>query len=168
MHWVRELLIFIDGKSFASVWFWLTLGVTWFVVARYPFSISNELILQARNFEESARLSVEVLAEMRAKKLLAFNLWKVAAFSFIGSIIFVFGWIYQIEFAQALFVWLVPIMGVGGVSLYTAYRVQNRSQKGDALLDTLERHRLMVILIGCLTFGFIAYWTPTTSSFQGI
>ncbi|MCY4288861.1 MAG: hypothetical protein OXC63_09740 [Aestuariivita sp.] len=168
MHWVRELLIFADGKSFASIWFWLTLGVTWFVVIRHPFSISNELIFQARHFGASARMSVEVLAEMRAKKLLTCNLWKVASFGFSGSIVFVFGWVYQIEFAQALFLWIVPVMCVGCVSLYTAYEVQSRAQKGEALLDALERHRLIVNFIGISTLGFIVYWTPTTSSFQGI
>ena len=84
--------------------------------------------------------------------------WLVAvACAFFASLA-VGGWFYRIEFCQALFLLLFPMLFVGGLSMYRANQISATQPAGEDLFKLLHRHRVQTQGIGILAIFVTATW----------
>ncbi len=86
------------------------------------------------------------------------GLWLLSFTCFTLTGLAVTGFIYGIEFAQAVFLLLFPMSIVGLISLSTASRIQQEDASGALLRKRLTRHRLYVQLIGMASIFVTALW----------
>ena len=68
------------------------------------------------------------------------------------------GFVYGLEFCQALFLLGFPLSLVGGLSIETSARIQGHQLTGEPLRARLKRHRLYVQLIGVVAIFVTAMW----------
>jgi hypothetical protein len=73
------------------------------------------------------------------------------------------GFIYWVEFAQALFLLMLPMTFVGLLSLNTARLIQDTAASGEALYTRLFRHRIFVQVIGMISIFLTAMWGMYTN-----
>jgi len=68
------------------------------------------------------------------------------------------GFVYWVEFAQAVFLLLFPLSIVALLSLRTARRIRARGAKGEELRRILMRHRFWTQVIGMISIFVTAMW----------
>ena len=68
------------------------------------------------------------------------------------------GFVYEMEFAQAVFLLALPLTMVGILSLSTARIIHSEGSTGDRLFRRLNRHRLYTQMIGMMAIFITALW----------
>jgi len=83
----------------------------------------------------------------------------VAGFGFFMlTVLVLVGFVYEREFAQAVFLLGVPLSIVWLLSVATATRIEAQALEGEALIKRLFRHRTIVQLIGVVSIFVTAMW----------
>ena len=77
---------------------------------------------------------------------------------FMLTALAVLGFVYDVEFAQALFLIGFPMSLVGALSIRTAGKIELEAPRGDALHKRLIRHRQAVQVIGMISIFVTALW----------
>ena len=68
------------------------------------------------------------------------------------------GFVYKVEFAQAVFLIAAPLTVVGLMSVATARRIAEEGDRGEALRRRLALHRVGVQVIGMISTFVTAFW----------
>ena len=68
------------------------------------------------------------------------------------------GFVYDSEFAQAIFLLGFPLLLVAMLSVRTAHIIQDQALAGEALVKRIQRHRLHIQLIGMASIFVTAMW----------
>ena len=146
------ILQVIDFRSFSSVWFWLVLAAIWSSMSYFVLGIPYDLITRARRMGGDAMTELSVLVRINTGRLLHLagtaGLTLTALVCFLLTSLAVLGFVYWVQFAQALFLLAFPLTIAGAVSVATAKRIDETHPEGDALLRALMRHRLKTQIIG--------------------
>jgi hypothetical protein len=106
--------------------------------------------------EEDLRDMVRVNVNRLLHIAEASGLWLLALACFALTTLAIVGFVYGIEFAQALFLLAFPLSIVFALSLRTAHRI--RAADGEGLHRVLVRHRLSVQGIGVVSIFVTAMW----------
>lgn len=151
----ETLLEVIDFRSFSNLWYWIMLAVAWSQASHWVLGVPFDMLLRARrqgaqataDFEDSVRVNVNrYLYIMRES-----GLWLVAFVAFFHSALLLLALAYRIEFALALELIVVPLTGVGVLSLFTARRIEAEGPTGEALFKVMVRHRFWTQVIGMVS-----------------
>lgn len=167
MDLTDALFELIDMRSFSNLWFWIALAVMWSSASHYVLGVPYDLVLRARRSGGEAVNDMEDLVRINVNRLLYIGrmsgLWLAGITCFMLTGLGLLGFIYWVEFAQALFLLLAPMTVVGLLSLNTARLIQIESASGDALYKRLFRHRIIVQLIGMVSIFVTAMWGMYTN-----
>ncbi|MEN8891562.1 component of SufBCD complex [Planktotalea arctica] len=167
MDLTDALFELIDMRSFSNLWFWIALAVMWSSASHYVLGVPYDLVLRARRSGGEAVNDMEDLVRINVNRLLYIGrmsgLWLAGITCFMLTCLGLLGFIYWVEFAQALFLLLAPMTVVGLLSLNTARLIQIESASGDALYKRLFRHRITVQLIGMVSIFVTAMWGMYTN-----
>ncbi|WP_176219146.1 component of SufBCD complex [Planktotalea arctica] len=167
MDLTDALFELIDMRSFSNLWFWIALAVMWSSASHYVLGVPYDLVLRARRSGGEAVNDMEDLVRINVNRLLYIGrmsgLWLAGITCFMLTGLGLLGFIYWVEFAQALFLLLAPMTVVGLLSLNTARLIQIESASGDALYKRLFRHRITVQLIGMVSIFVTAMWGMYTN-----
>lgn len=145
----------IDMRSFSNLWFWIALAVMWSTVSHWVLGVPFDMITRARRHEGQAQVDLEDLVRINTGRLLYIGqmagLWLLGLACFIHSSLIVLGFVYWIEFAQAVFLLLFPMTLVWLLSLNTARLIVDLELAGEDLRKRLTRHRLYVQMLGVVS-----------------
>ncbi|MFD0857918.1 component of SufBCD complex [Roseovarius aquimarinus] len=175
MDWYSTVFELIDMRSFSNLWFWIALAVLWSSASHYVLGVPWDMVTRARKGHAQALADMNQLAAINSRRILYIGretgLLITALLSFFLSGALLLGWFYGREFAQAVFLLLLPMSAVWLLSVRTAHRIEENGLTGDALISAFNRHRLLVQIIGMLSIFVTAMWgmyQNMTSSALGI
>lgn len=152
----------IDMRSFSNLWYWIALAVLWSSTSYWVLGIPYDLIQQARRHGGQAQVDVEDLARINAGRLLHVidqgGLIIVALAFFWLSVLAVLAFWYDVEFAQAVFLLLTPLVFVVWASVRVCRRIVAGENRGEALYRRLIVHRRITQGIGMLAIFVTAMY----------
>lgn len=153
----------IDLRSFTSLWFWIVVAVFWSARSHNVVGVPFDLVERAGrpnsgfdwdDLHDVTRVAVKrrLLIGRRVGPVIA------ALGGFVIASLFSLGFLYGVEFAQALFFLVFPSAIVGLLGQRAALVIARDGLQQDALVRRLRRHRLATQGIGMLAIFATAFW----------
>lgn len=155
VNWTNTLFEVIDMRSFSNLWYWIALAVVWSSVSHWVMGVPFDMIQRARKHGGQAEVDLHDIVRINVDRLLYIGqvsgLVLLAFVSFALTTLGILAFVYDIEFAQAVFLLAFPMTIVGALSLSTALVIARDRPEGDALFARLSKHRIITQFIGMLS-----------------
>ena len=155
LDWYKILFELIDLRSFSNLWYWIVLGVTWSMASHWVLGVPFDLIQRAHRHGGQTEADLEVMVRINADRLLYIGrtagLWLAAFGAFLLTFLAVLAFGFAVEFAQALFLLLLPLTLLMLMSMHHARRIEAGESSGEALYRRLRRHRFGTQLLGMVS-----------------
>lgn len=152
----------IDLRSFSNLWYWIALAVLWSSVSHWVLGVPHDMIHRARREGGQVLADVEDLVRINVNRLLHLvdsgALLLVGLLGFWLSTLAVLAFYYGIEFAQALFLLIAPLVIVLWTSVIECRRIAAGANQGEVLLRRLIVHRRVLQVIGMLSITVTALY----------
>lgn len=162
MDWYQTVFEVIDMRSFSNLWFWIMLAVIWSSASYFVIGVPFDLITRAGRHGGQAAEDLATLVRINVNRILYIStvsgLWLTGLGFFFLTILALLGFGYRMEFAQAVFLILLPLSGVAAVSVRTCHDIHNFDLQGDALRARLMFHRRITQVIGMFAIFVTAMW----------
>ena len=162
MDWYTTIFELIDTRSFSNLWFWIALAVMWSSASHWVLGVPFDMVYRARRIGGQAETDLETLARVNVSRMLFIadtaGLVILAMACFLLTMLFILGWFYAIEFAQAVFLLAFPMSCVGFLTLHTARQIAWFDASGAELRRRLSRCRIYIQMIGAVSIFFTALW----------
>lgn len=162
MDWYQTLFEMIDMRSFSNLWFWIMLAVMWSTASHWVLGVPFDMVLRARRYGGEAEADLEDIVRINVNRLLYIaqvsGLWLLGLGFFALTSLLLLGFVYHIEFAQAVLLLGFPMSMVGLLSLSTARLIRVEGATGEVLRRRLMRHRLYTQIIGMVSIFVTAVW----------
>lgn len=162
---LQTILDLIDLRSFSNLWYWIALAVVWSTASHWVLGVPFDMVLRARRLGGQAAEDMMVLTAVNVRRLRLIGQEAGVALalmvSFVLSALVVSGFVYKVEFAQALALIAVPLAGVGLMSLRTAARLAPVLEAGatpETVAQMLAHHRVAVQALGLAAITLTALW----------
>lgn len=165
MDFLDLLTEVIDLRSFSNLWYWIVLAIMWSGMSQWTLGVPYYVVVRARRGDARAQSDMEALARINGERVLfvadqsAPGLLGVA--TFVSTGLAVMGWIYGVEFCQALFLLMFPAMIVGALTVRTARKLRDEDYADVA--RRLKWHRMWVQGLGVLFIFITAFWGMYTN-----
>ena len=159
MGFYGTLFEVIDMRSFSNLWYWIALAVAWSSASHFVLGVPWDLVRRGQRTGGQAARDVEAMVSAQVRRLVmideAAGLWALAILSGALTALALLGFLYGVEFAQALFLLTFPLAAVGGLTLALARRLAAQAALGrlgpEDLYPLLRRHRRITQAIGMLS-----------------
>lgn len=155
MNWTNTLFEVIDMRSFSNLWFWIALAVVWSSVSHWVLGVPFDMVQRARKNGEQAEIDLQDMVRINVNRLLYIGqvsgLVLLTFLSFFLTSLAILAFVYDVEFAQAVFLLAFPMTLVGGLSMSTAKVIARDQPEGDALYKRLTKHRVATQFIGMVS-----------------
>lgn len=155
MNWYNSLFELIDMRSFSNLWFWIALAVVWSSASHWVLGVPFDMVQRARRSEGQPMTDLEDLTRINVNRLLYIGrvsgLWLMGFSCFLLSALAILAFMYNVEFAQALFLLGFPMSLVGLLNLSTARLIEAEGSTGELLCKRLTRCRLYTQMIGTVS-----------------
>ena len=152
MDWYELIFVLIDMRSFSNLWYWIGLAVLWSSSSHWIMGVPFDMITRARRNGGQAMQDLQDISRINAGRLLYISrsagIWIIAFTSFVLTTLGILAFWQGVEFAQATFLLLAPMVLVGWMSLRTAYRIEQEQPLEGQLITVLMRHRMAVQFVG--------------------
>jgi hypothetical protein len=155
----------IDLRSFSNLWYWIVLAILWSSLSHWTLGVPYHIVTRARRGDERASHDMRALAEINGARILAVTDQSAPVLLgfavFVATGLAVTGWLYRVEFLQALFLLIFPAMLVGAITVLTARKLR-RTGYEDVARD-LRLHRIYVQMLGVVFIFLTAFWGMYTN-----
>lgn len=155
MDWYQTVFELIDMRSFSNLWYWIALAVVWSTASHWVLGVPFDMVLRAKRQGGQAEIDMLNIVSVNVRRMQYIGqvagIWIVAIGSAALTALAILGFVYWVEFAQAIFLLAFPMSIVGLLSLRTARLMQTQTHDADAMRDRLTRHRLHTQLIGVVS-----------------
>lgn len=162
VDWTRTVFELIDMRSFSNLWYWIALAVVWSAASHSVIGVPYDMVARAARDGGRAQADLEEIARIRAARLVhvarVSGIWLVALLALALTSLLMLGFVYGVEFAQAVVLIVLPLTGVGAVSIGTARAIAEGPLTGEALRRRMTRHRMAVQVIGMVSVFGTALW----------
>lgn len=162
MTWYDTVFELIDMRSFSNLWFWIALAVVWSSASYWVLGVPYDMVQRAERNGGQTETDLEDIVRINCNRILYIGrvsgLWILGLTCAILTILGMLGFLYWLEFAQAVFLLALPLSLVGALSLATAARIEADQLTGDALRKRLRLHRVFTQLIGVVSIFVTAMW----------
>lgn len=162
MEWYKTIFEVIDMRSFSNLWFWIAVAVLWSSASHWILGVPFDMVARARRHGGEAAADLDTLVHINARRMLFIarvsGLWLTGLTAFLLTSLFVLGFFYRMEFAQAIILLALPMTVVGALSLRTARRIEAEAITGPALWKRLTWHRMSVQAVGVVAIFITAMW----------
>lgn len=150
----------IDTRSFSNMWFWIGLAVMWSSASHWVIGVPFDMVRRARGGHAQSAQDMVALARIQARRLTfiadATGVLTTALTFFAITMLSLLGFLYRIEFAQAVLLLFAPMMVVAWLSLRTARRIGG--MEAPQLADALMTHRRNVQFVGVVSIFVTSLW----------
>lgn len=171
VDWYETVFELIDMRSFSNLWYWIALAVLWSTASHWVLGVPYDMVVRARRNGGQTAADLEALVGINVRRLIFIGhvsgMWLVTLMATVLTSLTILGFVYSVEFAQALWCLLLPMSLVGALSLHTAHRIERHEDAGPALWRRLSRHRIAVQAIGMVSIFFTALWGMWQNMQQG-
>lgn len=153
---------FVDVRSFASIWYWLGLAVLWSALSHWVAGVPYDMVWRARRGGAVAMEDLETMVRLSVRRHAALSrtpgvvLLGVAACGL--TTLALTGFVYHVEFCQALFLMLLPLTLVIWLRMAVIARITRQALAGDALCRRLTLHRVAVQAMGIVAIVVTSLW----------
>jgi len=162
VDWYQNVYELIDMRSFSNLWYWIALAIFWSTASHWVLGVPYDMVTRARRHGGQAETDLQAMVRINVGRLLwiarVSGLWAMGIVCFLLTVLAMVGFVYDIEFAQAVFLILAPMSLVGALSVRSAARVAAGSGEGEELHRQLHRHRLMTQFVGMVSIFVTAMW----------
>jgi hypothetical protein len=164
VDWYETVFELIDMRSFSNLWFWIALAVLWSSVSHWVLGVPWDMVLRARKKDasEEAVNDLQDMVRINTNRILYIigesGLLMAGFAGFILTVLFMLGFFYGMEFAQAVFLLGFPMSLVGLLSLRTARLIRDEGLAGENLFKRMHRHRVITQVIGMISIFVTAMW----------
>jgi hypothetical protein len=154
------ILEVIDLRSFSNLWYWIALAVMWSSVSHWVLGVPHDMIWRARREGGQTQQDVEDIVRINVNRLL--HIVDTGALVLVGlacfwlTVLAVLAFYYHVEFAQALFLLMAPMVLVAWFSIRTSRRIAAGENHGEPLFRRLTIHRRIVQVIGMASITITA------------
>ena len=159
IHFLTEM---IDLRSFSNLWYWIGLAVLWSSASHWVLGVPFDLIARAGRQEGQARNDLDIAVGVQVRRAVhiadtAGNFLTAFVF-FVLTVLVLLGFVYAVEFAQAVFLMACPMSLVGALNMRAARQIVSKDLAGDASRKVLLRTRLKVQVLGAVSIFVTACW----------
>lgn len=162
VDWYTTVFDLIDLRSFSNLWYWIALAVLWSTASHWVLGVPFDMVTRAKKQGGEAAQDLHDLVGINIRRLLFIarisGLWLIGISMFFFTTLVVLGWVYQVEFAQAVFLLMAPMALVFGLSLSTAQQISSTGLQGDDLYRRLTHHRMATQAIGMVSIFLTSLW----------
>lgn len=152
----------IDMRSFSNLWYWIALAVVWSSTSHWVLGVPYDMIQRGRRQGGQAQADVEDLVRINSNRLLYLvdhgGLVIVGLGFFWLTVLAVLAFLYDVEFAQAVFLLMAPMTVVVWFSIRACRRIAGGENMGSALHRRLIVHRRVTQTIGMLAIFVTAMY----------
>lgn len=152
----------IDMRSFSNLWYWIALAVLWSSASNWVIGVPFDLIARAgrKGGQVAEDLEMAVAVQVRRFLYVADNggVFLVGAVFFALTMLGLLGFLYHLEFAQAVFLMMCPMTIVGTLTIGCARKISDLGLSGDALRKALLRTRVQIQVLGTISIFVTACW----------
>lgn len=145
----------IDMRSFSNLWYWIALGVMWSSASHWVLGVPYDMIHRARREGAQVQADVETLVRINVERMLHASRNHgpvlIGFTCFLATVLGLLGFMYRVEFAQAVLMIFVPLVVLAYLSLRTSVMIEAGEGQGEALFRRLGRHRLSVQVLGMVS-----------------
>lgn len=150
----------IDLRSFSNLWYWIVLAILWSSMSAWTIGVPYHLVTRTRRGDAQAEADMLILTRMNAERNILYaetsGTWAMGFSTFILTGLFIIGWVYSVEFCQAIFLLLCPSMIVIGLGVWTSKRL--KADDYQHVPQILRQHRTMVQMLGVVFIFITAFW----------
>ncbi len=172
MDWYLTVFEVIDMRSFSNLWYWIGLAVLWSSASHWVLGVPYDLIQRARRAGGGAEDDLRDIVRINCNRLLFIADVSGMIVAWFGTTVFttlfLVGFWYGHQFAQAVFLMLFPMTLVGLMSVWTARRIAEAGGAGDRdraldvpvdiLYRRLRIQRTVTQAIGMVSIFITAMW----------
>ncbi len=162
VDWYKMIFDLIDLRSFSNLWYWIALAVLWSTTSHWVLGVPFDLVTKARRNGGQAEQDLHDLVGINVRRMLYIasvsGMWLIGIVAFVFTVLLILGFVYGSEFAQAVFLLVVPMAIVGALSLSTAQQISVQGMEGEDLYRKLTRHRIKVQAIGMVSIFVTSLW----------
>ena len=170
--WIRKRLVHlnllqtlsevIEFRSFSNLWFWIALAVLWSNLSHRILGVPVDMVNRARKKGGQHAQDLHDLARIHVNRLVfvsqSAGVWILALGCFLLSTLATLGFFLKVEFAQAVFLLMLPFALVKLINLAAAYRVLNKVQEPEELYQLLLTTRGIIQFLGVIFIFLTATW----------
>ena len=162
MDWTKLIFDLIDLRSFSNLWYWIALAVTWSSASHWVLGIPYDMVLRARRSGGQAEMDLADITRVNVSRILYIEreagVILLALLCFVLTSLALLGFVYHVEFCQALFLIAGPMSVVGLMGVSAARKIEANGDSGEALRRRLAIHRVSIQVIGMLSIFVTAFW----------
>ncbi|MGV6813315.1 MAG: component of SufBCD complex [Brevirhabdus sp.] len=152
----------IDLRSFSNLWFWIALAVLWSTASHFVLGVPYDMVQRARRRGGQVAQDVHTMVRIQSRRIVYVadmaGLAIVGLLAFFLSGLVVLGFVYWVEFAQALFLLALPMSLVLFLRQRVARFILTHDPDDAALFSLLSRHRFWIQFIGMVSIIVTAIW----------
>ncbi|WP_170446305.1 component of SufBCD complex [Ruegeria arenilitoris] len=162
MDWYSTIFELIDMRSFSNLWYWIALAVLWSTASHWVMGVPYDLVVRARRVGGQAETDLLDIVRINTNRILYIAdvsgvvILALCCFLFAG--LATLGFYYQVEFAQAVFLLLFPMVLVGANNLRVARNLRRQELTIEAVSKALHRCRLATQVIGMFAILVTSMW----------
>lgn len=149
-------------RSFSNLWFWIMLAVIWSSASYFVIGVPFDLITRAGRQGGQAAEDLATLVRINVNRILYISsvsgLWLTGLGFFVLTILALLGFVYRMEFAQAVFLIFLPLSGVAAISVRTCHVIDAFDLRDEPLRARLMFHRRITQVIGMFAIFVTAMW----------
>lgn len=155
MDWYSVIFELIDMRSFSNLWYWIVLAVLWSTASHWVLGVPFDMISRAKRQGGQAQDDLETMVRIYTGRLLFIvrtaTSWLVAIWAFTLTLLVLMGFVYDIEFAQALLFLYAPFSILMMLSVRTSLLIEAGEDRGAVLHRRLLRHRISTQVLGMVS-----------------
>jgi len=152
----------IDFRSFSNLWYWIALAVTWSTASHWVLGIPFDMVIRARRMGGQTMEDLNDIARVNVNRMMVITdeagLILLGILFFLLALLATLGFWHRVEFCQAVFLIFLPLSGVWLLGFRLARRIRSEGIRDEALCKVLNRHRLVVQVIGVFAILITALW----------
>ena len=162
MDWYSSVFELIDMRSFSNLWFWIALAVLWSSASHWVLGVPWDMVTRASTNDGAPMHDMETMVRINSNRILYITgeagLLITGFAGFVVTVLILLGFVYEREFAQAVFLLGAPMGLVFLTSVRTAKQIRSLQLEGEALIRRLTRQRFYTRLIGMFSIFVTAMW----------
>ncbi len=151
----------IDLRSFSNLWYWIALAVLWSSASHWVLGVPFDMVGRAAKHGGEAAQDLQDAVRIQVNRLIYISDvsgFILTAFAFFAvTTLLMLGFVYHVEFAQAVVLMLLPMYIVGFINLRTA-RALRVPHDDEALRKRLTHTRIVIQLVGVASIFVTALW----------